>query len=132
MINSSLMRAANEDLSGANGKQIGVNYLCTNTPKESQTVPKIVSVTVGSTLAVFLACFTLLVAVARRLERTAINTGIFLELQGPVQFVMRNSQLATAHTHRKKSEGALESHSTGNISRRDVESSVWKIRAFNT
>ncbi|KAA1134576.1 hypothetical protein PGTUg99_003461 [Puccinia graminis f. sp. tritici] len=72
-MNTYLMHAANEDLSGANGKQIGVNYLCTNTTKEWQTVPKVVSVTVGSTLAVFSACFTLLVAVARRLDNFNIK-----------------------------------------------------------
>ncbi|POV97346.1 hypothetical protein PSTT_15114, partial [Puccinia striiformis] len=64
-MNSGLMGAANADL---NGKQIGVNYLCTNTTKEWQSVPKVLSITVGSTLAVFSACFTLLVAVARRLD----------------------------------------------------------------
>ncbi|KAH9461013.1 hypothetical protein Pst134EA_017322 [Puccinia striiformis f. sp. tritici] len=64
-MNSGLMGAANADL---NGKQIGVNYLCTNTTKEWQSVPKVLSITVGSTLAVFSACFTPLVAVARRLD----------------------------------------------------------------
>ncbi|KAA1069593.1 hypothetical protein PGT21_028823 [Puccinia graminis f. sp. tritici] len=68
LMNGDLMYAANKDLSGANGKQIGVNYVCTKTTKEWQTIPKVVSVTVGSTLAVFSACFTILVAVARRLD----------------------------------------------------------------
>ncbi|OAV89244.1 hypothetical protein PTTG_28755 [Puccinia triticina 1-1 BBBD Race 1] len=67
-MNRGLMGAANRDLGGINDKQIGVNYLCTNTTKEWQTVPNLVSVTVGSTLAVFSACFTLLVAMARKLD----------------------------------------------------------------
>ncbi|KAA1118267.1 hypothetical protein PGTUg99_001989 [Puccinia graminis f. sp. tritici] len=65
LMNSDLMYAANKDLSGANGKQIGVNYVCTKTTKEWQTIPKVVSVTIGSTLAVFSACFAILVAVSK-------------------------------------------------------------------